>query len=273
MHTDSAICQAMTVYRRAMKAAQAGSRVVGASPPMIRIGTAGWALPKAMRGPESADKPVLQQYAQLFDVVEINSSFYRPHQLATYERWRAGVPDSFRFSVKVPRTITHELGLSRCQSEIIAFMECARGLEHKLGVLLVQLPPSGAFDAPVATAFFAALRRETTAQIACEARNPSWFDDDATAVLAEHRVTRVTADPVPSGCEFAPPVDPSFAYFRLHGSPRMYYSSYTTSYLREVAAAARAATQSWCVFDNTAAGAAWLDAATMRGFTEIITPS
>lgn len=246
------------MYRRAMESAQAGSPV--------RIGTAGWALPKAMRVRESADQPVLEQYAQLFDVVEINSSFYRPHRRATYERWRAGVPESFRFSVKVPRAMTHELGLSQCQSEIVAFMDGVRGLEQKLAVLLVQLPPSRTFEASVAGAFFAALRHETNAHIACEARNPSWFDGDATAVLQEHRITRVVADPVPSGCEFAAPADSSFAYFRLHGSPRMYYSPYPTGYLQNVAAAARAAAQSWCIFDNTAAGAAWPDAATLRSF-------
>jgi uncharacterized protein YecE (DUF72 family) len=233
----------------------------------VRVGTAGWALPKALRVSQSADKPVLEQYAELFDAVEINSSFYRPHRRSTYERWCAGVPQSFRFSVKVPKLITHELGLLRCQKETASFMESAQGLADKLAVLLVQLPPSHTFDAPVAGAFFKALREQTAAHIACEARNPSWFVAAATELLEKHGITRVVADPVPPGCEFAAPLNPHFAYSRLHGSPRMYYSSYSIAYLQGVAAAALVAAQTWCIFDNTAAGAAWPDAAMLQRLT------
>lgn len=107
----------------------------------VRIGTAGWALPKALRDQLRASKSVLEQYAAVFDSVEINSSFYKPHRRSTYERWCASVPASFRFSVKLPRTITHELGLLRCHGETLAFVDSASGLENKLAVLLIQLPP------------------------------------------------------------------------------------------------------------------------------------
>ena len=230
----------------------------------VRIGTAGWALPKALRVNQSASKSVLAQYADLFDAVEINSSFYRPHRRSTYERWGASVPESFRFSVKLPRAITHELGLVRSQSETVAFMESVRGLEHKLAVLLVQLPPSLVFDASIAGAFFKTLRQETAAHIVCEARNPSWFASEATAAFETYRVTRVAADPVPLGCEFVMQAPPDFAYFRLHGAPRIYYSPYSIGRLQEVSAAAGAAAETWCIFDNTAAGAAWSDAATLQ---------
>ena len=230
----------------------------------IRIGTAGWSLPKALRVSHAASKSVLEQYAELFDAVEINSSFYRPHRRATYERWCGSVPESFRFAVKLSRVITHEFGLVRSQSETVAFMESARGLEHKLAVLLVQLPPSRIFDRSIAGAFFKMLRQETAAHIVCEARNPSWFTSEATAVLETNRVTRVAADPVPPGCEFVAPAHPDFAYFRLHGAPRIYYSAYSIDRLQGVAAAAGAAAETWCIFDNTAAGAAWPDATTLQ---------
>jgi uncharacterized protein YecE (DUF72 family) len=238
--------------------------VAGPALTTLRIGTAGWALPKALRVGESAHKSILEQYAQLFDAVEINSSFYRPHRRSTYERWRASVPQSFRFSVKVPKMITHELGLSRCQSETASFMDGVKGLEDKLAVLLVQLPASRSFDESVADAFFKALRQETATQIVCEARNPTWFASPAAAMFEHYRIARVVADPVPSGCEFAAPAHPRFAYFRLHGSPRMYYSSYSAGFLQGVAAAARAAAETWCIFDNTAAGAAWSDATLLQ---------
>jgi uncharacterized protein YecE (DUF72 family) len=232
---------------------------------VVRIGTAGWALPKALRTSQLAGESVLEQYAALFDAVEINSSFYRPHRRATYERWSASVPASFRFSIKLPRTITHELGLLRCESETASFMESAGGLEEKLAVILVQLPPSRTFEAPVVAAFFKLLRQQTAAQIVCEARNPSWFVHEATTVLEEHGITRVAADPVPPGCESVAPARSRFAYFRLHGSPKMYYSSYSVDYLHGVAAAARAsAAETWCIFDNTAAGAAWPDATRLQ---------
>ncbi len=238
--------------------------MAGSALKTLRIGTAGWALPKALRVGESAHKSILEQYAERFDAVEINSSFYRPHRRSTYERWRASVPQSFRFSVKVPKVITHELALSRCQSEITSFMDGVRGLEDKLAVLLVQLPASRAFEEPVVDAFFKALRQETATQIVCEARNPTWWARPATAIFERYGITRVVADPVPSGCEFAAPDHPRFAYFRLHGSPRMYYSAYSVGFLQGIAAAARAAAQAWCIFDNTAAGAAWSDATMLQ---------
>jgi len=229
-----------------------------------RIGTAGWALPKALRVTQSANKSVLEHYADRFDSVEINSSFYRPHRRSTYERWSTSVPDSFRFSVKLPRVITHELGLLGCQSETVSFVQSARGLEHKLAVLLVQLPPSRIFDEPAAAAFFKLLREETSANIVCEARSSSWFISEATAVFEAYGVTRVVADPVPLGCELAPQPQSRFAYYRLHGSPKMYYSAYSINYLQGAAAAMRATAESWCIFDNTAAGAAWSDATTLQ---------
>lgn len=238
--------------------------MAGSALTTLRIGTAGWALPKALRVSQSASKSVLEQYAELFDAVEINSSFYRPHRRTTYERWRASVPQSFRFSVKVPRLITHELGLLRCQSETVSFMDGVRALEDKLAVLLVQLPASRTFDESIAGAFFYALRRETATHIVCEARNPTWFAKPATAVFEEYRITRVVADPIPGGCEFAAPAHSRFAYFRLHGSPRMYYSSYSAAFLQGVAAATRAAAEAWCILDNTAAGAAWSDATSLQ---------
>jgi uncharacterized protein YecE (DUF72 family) len=244
--------------------------VASAALTALRIGTAGWALPKALRVSQSIHKSMLEQYAELFDAVEINSSFYRPHRRSTYERWRASVPRSFRFSVKVPKTITHEAGLSRCQSETASFMDGVRGLEDKLAVLLVQLPASRTFDEPIADAFFKALRQETAAQIVCEARNPTWFADPATVMFEQYRIVRVVADPVPTGCELAAPAHSRFAYFRLHGSPRMYYSPYPVGFLQGVAAAAWAAADTWCIFDNTAAGAAWSDATMLQ---RLIAPS
>ena len=75
----------------------------------IRIGTAGWTVPKAVAHAFPGEGGHLARYAGRLDAVEINSSFYRPHRPATYARWAECVPKDFRFAVKVPRLVTHEL--------------------------------------------------------------------------------------------------------------------------------------------------------------------
>ena len=79
----------------------------------IHIGTAGWAIPRAVAGSFGEEGTALKRYTGRFDIVEINSTFHRPHRRSTYERWTASVPDDFRFSVKLPKTISHELRLEK----------------------------------------------------------------------------------------------------------------------------------------------------------------
>ena len=233
----------------------------------IRIGVAGWSVPSAYRRAESSRRTLLEQYAEVFTAVEINTSFYRPHRFATYERWSASVPDQFRFAAKVPKLMTHELRLTGCRKEIEAFSGAVRGLRHKLGALLVQLPPSLAFDEAVARDFFQLLRAELAARIVCEPRNPGWFTAAADGVFSDLLVTRVSADPQPSGCKMLDPRPANFEYLRLHGAPQMYYSSYAAAHLKSLAAAIAArppAHEIWCIFDNTASGAAWSNAAALQ---------
>ncbi|MEE7548042.1 DUF72 domain-containing protein, partial [Xanthomonas sp. Kuri4-1] len=125
----------------------------------LRCGCAGWSLPAAVRDAFGAGDSVLQRYATRFDAVEINSSFYRPHRPATYARWADSVPADFRFSVKLPRSITHDARLYRTGALLDAFLAEAGALGERLGRLLVQLPPSLAFDPRLASTFFRMLRR------------------------------------------------------------------------------------------------------------------
>jgi uncharacterized protein YecE (DUF72 family) len=108
------------------------------------IGTAGWNVPARYEVP--AGRGQLERYARALNAVEINSSFYRPHQRKTYERWALSTPEAFRFSVKMPRTITHNAQLANCDAMLDRFIAEVTGLGDKLGVLLVQLPPKLAFD-------------------------------------------------------------------------------------------------------------------------------
>lgn len=231
----------------------------------VHIGTAGWSISSAAASHFPLDGSHLQRYAQVLDCVEINSSFYRPHQPSTYARWAASVPEHFRFSVKLPRSITHERRLRDCAAELQRFAGEVMQLGNKLDCVLVQLPPSLRFEADVASAFFHALRQRFDGMLACEARHPSWFAADATELLTMQAITRVRADP-PAGQPGPHVPTTSAAYLRLHGSPKIYYSDYPADYLATLAAelAAPRHADSWCIFDNTAAGAALFNALDLR---------
>lgn len=232
-------------------------------PPNIFIGCAGWNVPRehAAHFPDAGSH--LERYAARFACVEINSSFYRPHQPATYARWATAVPAGFRFTVKVPREITHLRRLQQPEEPLDRFLQEVTSLGDNLGPLLVQLPPSLPFDGAVAAAFFAALRQRFDGAVVCEPRHPGWFAPDAAQVLVQFRVARVAVDPsaVPSAA--LPGGWDGLVYYRLHGSPRMYYSAYSEDTLTALAHTLRTASdsvQTWCIFDNTAAGAATADA-------------
>ncbi len=238
---------------------------------MIRIGTAGWVLPRASVAAFPEDGSHLARYARVMPCVEINSSFHRPHREATWRRWADSTPDDFRFAVKLPRTITHTAKLKRTHALLDTFMAEVAGLGTKLGILLVQLPPSLAYAAPTARAFFIALRARYHGVIACEPRNATWFTPAADRLLSTHRIARVAADPtsIPSaavpGGWLGPDGDGRGAtvYYRWHGAPRMYWSSYDDPWLAVRASALSrwpAACDCWCLFDNTASGAALGDA-------------
>ncbi|PJC95353.1 DUF72 domain-containing protein [Janthinobacterium sp. BJB1] len=227
----------------------------------VYIGTAGWSISSTAASRFPRDGSHLQRYARVLPSVEINSSFYRPHQPSSYARWAASVPEQFRFSVKLPRSITHERRLRDCAAELQRFAGEVMQLGNKLGCVLVQLPPSLRFEADVAATFFRALRQYLDGMLACEARHASWFGEAATEVLRGNRITRVRADP-PAGQPGPHVPTTEQAYLRLHGSPTIYYSDYPPAYLAALAADLHASAQagSWCIFDNTAAGAALFNA-------------
>lgn len=234
-----------------------------AAPP-VYVGCAGWSLPRAHWPQFPAAGSHLQRYAGRFNTVEINSSFYRPHQHTTYARWATSVPADFRFSAKLPQTITHEQRLQNCNALLDEFLAQVTGLSGKLGALLVQLPPSLAFDEPTATSFFQALRRRHTGAVALEPRHASWFTPEVDNALTSLQVARVLADPVRHVAGTAPGGWPGLVYLRLHGSPRMYYSAYDRATLQALTTrlqqAVKEGAEVWCIFDNTAEGAAVGDA-------------
>ena len=239
------------------------------------IGTAGWSLSREVSADFASAGSHLQRYAQVLDCVEINSSFHRSHRIAVYERWAASTPPAFRFAAKLPRTITHDGRLRRAREPLKRFLDEVGGLGERLAVLLVQLPPSFAFEARPVRAFFQLLRELFAGAVVCEPRHVSWFLPAADRLLVALGVGRAAVNPArwpeaarPGGW-LGPAGDGRGAvlYHRWHGEPRMYWSRYEPQWLRQRAdelAHWPSEADSWCVFDNTAGGAALVNALELR---------
>jgi uncharacterized protein YecE (DUF72 family) len=232
----------------------------------LRIGTAGWSVTSLYIDRVPLGGSHLERYGRRLNAVEINSSFHRPHRRTTYQRWAQSVPDDFRFAVKLPKTISHEAGLADCDAVLDRFVEEVAGLGDKLAVLLVQLPPTSALNKAIANRFFRALRARIDTDVALEPRHASWFAPDVDDWLAKRRIARVAADPARVAGAGEPGGWNKLAYYRWHGSPRIYYSNYGAAALkalkRRLEDRARGCS-AWCIFDNTTSGAALGNALTL----------
>jgi len=227
----------------------------------LYIGCAGWSLPREQWPAFAAQGTHLQRYASRFNAVEINSSFYRAHLPATYARWAQSVPATFRFAVKVPKLITHELRLAHCETALDEFLAQCERLGDTLGCLLVQLPPSLAYEPVTAAVFFRALRQRYLGAV-LEPRHCSWLE--AEGLLQDLHIARVAADPLVLEGGEAPGGWQGVRYWRLHGSPRIYHSAYgperVRAYAQRLAQSIEDGIPTWCIFDNTASGHALDDA-------------
>lgn len=232
----------------------------------VYIGTAGWSIPKDVRDRFPQAGTVLERYAQRLHCVEINSTFYRSHRPATFERWAAAVPDDFRFSLKIPKAITHERRLLDCDDLLDRFLDETAALGNKRAVLLVQLPPKFAIEPEAARAFFHGMRTRTALAIVFEPRHPSWFSPEADALLRRFAVARAGADPSVIPEAGLAGGNERLAYYRLHGVPRTYYSAYEPPELERYASLLKTgnAQERWCIFDNTASGAATSNALSLE---------
>jgi uncharacterized protein YecE (DUF72 family) len=237
--------------------------------PRYRVGCAGWSLLSRHAAHFPREGSHLQRYAAVFDAVEINSSFYRPHQGKTYAGWAASVGADFQFAVKMPKAFSHDARLKVPVAQLRAFLDPVRELGDRLGPLLLQLPPSLRFERRVALAFLDKLRSLHAAPVVLEPRHASWFAAAVDAALRERAIARVAADPARGLRALVPGGDHSLEYARLHGSPRMYHDSYAAPALARLVRRALAprvgVSERWMIFDNTAGGHAVADALVMRG--------
>lgn len=231
---------------------------------MLRIGTAGWSIGRNHAAHFEAGDSHLIRYASRLNAAEINSSFHRPHRPTTYARWASDTPEGFAFSVKLPRTITHDARLKDAGTLLQQFLiECGT-LGDKLGCILIQLPPSLEFENSVTRDFLKTFRTLYPGAAALEPRHPGWFTKKSDAMLARFKIARVAADPLPAKMKdlhvaAEPGGFEGLHYWRLHGSPKVYYSSYDDAFLRKLTRRLLKegkTKEAWCIFDNTTLGAA-----------------
>jgi uncharacterized protein YecE (DUF72 family) len=160
------------------------------------LGTIGFTYPEWKGSFYPAGLPAsqtLHYYSKAFNAVEINTTFYGPQSAGQIARWAAAVPADFRFCLKVPRQITHELRLQNTQAEMRAFIDSCLGLEQKLGALLIQLPPGFVFaEHEVLEKFLATL--PSGLRFAVEFRHASWYTPATFEILRTYQVCWASTD-------------------------------------------------------------------------------
>ncbi len=234
----------------------------------IHIGTSGWHYDH-WEGPfypiASDPEMWLDYYAERFEDVEVNNTFYQLPGESTLENWKNRTPDDFLFATKASRYITHMKKLKDPKPSLRKFLDRVQALEPKLGPILFQLPPNWNFNRQRLASFLAAL--PASQRYAFELRDPTWINHEAFDLLQERgasfciyeydgRVSpkRITAD---------------FVYIRLHGPGRAYQGSYDVSTLAGWAGAisswVRQGKEVFCFFDNDQSGYAAQNARRLQG--------
>ena len=233
----------------------------------IRIGCSGWNY-RDWRGPfypaAMATRDWFAFYAQTFDTVEINNSFYRLPKPAVFEKWREQAPPGFCYAVKASRFLTHNKKLKEPEAPLALLIGNARHLGPRLGPILYQLPPGWKLNRQRLEHFLAALPSDLTHVL--EFREASWMTDEVLSLLDRHGVAFCTHD-MP-GMEVPRWASGKAAYVRFHGVTSKYRGRYPDSTLQGWAdwmvEQAEAGRDVWAYFNNDYDADAVQDALTLR---------
>ncbi len=205
---------------------------------MILIGTSGYNYPHWWNGTfypaHLPQRKWLEFYAEHFDTVELNVSFYRLPAKEVYRGWYERTPENFSFTLKGSRFITHTKRLKECREPLSLFFDHASPLKEKLGAVLWQLPPRFRFQKERLEEFcvlLSTLRRSKSLRHAFEFRDESWFCREALQVLEEFDFALCVAHG--SGLPYLDTVTSHFVYLRLHGGKTLYGSSYSNRELTQ----------------------------------------
>ncbi|MGI8611499.1 MAG: DUF72 domain-containing protein [Sphingomicrobium sp.] len=233
----------------------------------VHVGCSGWVYRHWKGGFYPAELPQkrwFERYAEDFDTVEINASFYRVPLVSTFDGWRAKAPPEFRYALKANRLLTHMKKLLDCEQPLAEFIELARRLGPTLGPILFQLPPSLHKDLPRLEAFLERLPGDLEHVV--EFRHKSWYEDDVVELLDAHGAGFVSHDL--KGLVSPRWASGRTAYVRFHGTAGKYRGRYSdeamsdwADWLVEQRAAGRSA---WAYFNNDIGGDAIADARTLR---------
>ncbi len=234
------------------------------------VGTAGWSLERAIAPASKPQLTPLERYAEYFNCVEVDAAFPRRPRPSTLERWRDSTPPGFRFAVNVPHSIIRDAAQAGGALVVRQLLRLLASLEPKLGPVSVLLPASSTFDAHAAETFLRNLVQVGAGQVAIEAHHPSWFSERADAILERHGAVRVLSDPAPYPGADTSASRGDFTYFRCHGAPRARFSAYPPEAISDLSVRLKALSaistrhDVYCVFDNTALGAAAVNALSLK---------
>jgi uncharacterized protein YecE (DUF72 family) len=221
----------------------------------IHVGTSGWNYDhwKEVFYDRGCSKSHwLKFYAERFNSVEVNATFYRSMSRKTYETWREKTPNGFVWSVKANRYITHVKRLKDIAEPLKRFLGELAGLKEKLGVILFQLPPTLTFENKVFDVFCNFLPKNKC--IAIEARHPSWLEQQAQSSLKMHNIAWCISDTA-GRYPYLEAVTSHFIYIRLHGSSKLYVSEYTENEMNNWAEKIKTwDMETYVYFDNDAMG-------------------
>jgi uncharacterized protein YecE (DUF72 family) len=248
-----------------------GDRVRGSaimpSPRAIRIGCSGWNYRhwRKLFYPEGMPmKDWFRFYAEQFDTVEINNSFYRLPTAETFDKWRAQAPPGFNYAVKANRYLTQAKKLKDCAEPVARMMAPVRHLDSTLGPILYQLPPSLRINLPRLEEFLTLLPHDLIHVF--EFREPSWYIAETFDLLAHHGASFCCHDMAGSASERLA-IGP-VAYVRFHGAAGKYWGRYSdetlmgwTDWMCDQAANGRTV---WAYFNNDIEAHAIADALTLK---------
>jgi uncharacterized protein YecE (DUF72 family) len=237
----------------------------------VRVGCSGWQY-RHWRGNFYRERLPqarwFDHYASVFDTVEVNNTFYRLPEESTFARWGAQAPPNFLFAIKASRFLTHMKKLQGPEEPLDRLLNRAQALGRHLGPILYQLPPGWKLDLPRLEHFLQALPRH--ARHVLEFREPSWYADEALALLEAHGVALCLHD-MRGSATARKRVGP-FVYVRFHGASGTYSGGYSKARLRGWAewlhGEVSAGRDVYAYFNNDVGGHAPRDALTLRQFLE-----
>lgn len=183
----------------------------------ISIGCTGWGY-DGWQGPfypkNLAKSEFLRHYSGIFDITEVNSTFYAIPNHTMVKKWHYETPNHFKFTAKLPQIITHQNRLANLSPYLEQFIQSMKYLGTKFLLTVVQLPPSLSFEeAKPNLELFSSYFPENN--YAIEGRHPTWFSDHTIQYLTDKKICLVWGDV--AGVQNPTPLTSDFVYLRLIG--------------------------------------------------------